>query len=47
MAQRIDPDDARDGDDDSELQAEIMRADHAFVEPGRLRVTGRVGTITP
>ena len=30
MTERIDPDNPRDGDDGSELEAEIMRADHAF-----------------
>ena len=30
MTDRIDPDDPRHGDDGSELEAEIMRADHAF-----------------
>ena len=30
MTERIDPDDPWDGDDGSELEAEIMRADHAF-----------------
>jgi hypothetical protein len=30
MTEQVDPDDPRDGDDGSELEAEIMRADHAF-----------------
>ena len=30
MTKRINPDDPWDGDDGSELEAEIMRADHAF-----------------
>ena len=30
MTERIDPDDPWEGDDGSELEAEIMRADHAF-----------------
>ena len=35
MTERIDPDDGWDGDDGSELEAEIMRADHAFAAESR------------